>query len=133
MKNGGALLYNDLPKDQAALWESRMIAESHAVQVFKTKSIALSLSLTTSGNKSTLYRVQIPTFYLPHLRERSSSSSTVPRNVCGGCGITGREVQFWTFSYVEPTGYASIKNCPGCREGCSNVLNTPRQVAEVNT
>jgi hypothetical protein len=41
IKNGGALLYNDLLKDRAALWESRLIAQSHAVQVFKTQSIVL--------------------------------------------------------------------------------------------
>lgn len=32
LKNGGELLYNDLPPTEAALWESRLIPQSHAVQ-----------------------------------------------------------------------------------------------------
>jgi pimeloyl-ACP methyl ester carboxylesterase len=32
MKNGAARLYNDLPEQEAAEWESRMIAQSYAVR-----------------------------------------------------------------------------------------------------
>jgi pimeloyl-ACP methyl ester carboxylesterase len=32
MKNGAQTIYNDLPASEASLWESRMIAQSYAVQ-----------------------------------------------------------------------------------------------------
>jgi pimeloyl-ACP methyl ester carboxylesterase len=32
LKNGAKLLYNDLPEQEAAEWEYRLIAQSHAVQ-----------------------------------------------------------------------------------------------------
>ena len=48
MRNGAQLVYNDLPPAEASLWESRMIAQSYAVQTTKMTRCAYKYIPSTS-------------------------------------------------------------------------------------
>jgi len=79
------------------------------------------------------YSLQIHSFNLSRLRERSSSSHASSGNVCSSCRITDWEVRFRPFSYVEWAGHASLKNCSGCWDDYSKVLNALYCMAERGT